>query len=81
MKKITLYGKPGCCLCDEAKDVVERVQENHPFKLEQVDISKDSQLLGKYGERIPLIWVDGKMAFKFRIDEGALVAKLNGSAQ
>ena len=44
MPVVTLYGKPGCHLCDDARAVVERVREQRPFELEEVDVSLDPVL-------------------------------------
>jgi hypothetical protein len=72
MALVTLYGKPGCCLCDEAKDVVSRVRERHPFELEEVDISLDPVLHHRYGERIPVVAVNGEDAFELHVEAAAL---------
>ncbi|MEA2389997.1 MAG: Glutaredoxin-like domain, partial [Solirubrobacteraceae bacterium] len=44
MTRVTLYGKPGCCLCEEAREVVAGVRENVPFELDEVDVSLDPVL-------------------------------------
>ena len=70
--KITLYGKAGCCLCDEAKAAVAEVREEIPFDLEEVDVSVDPRLNREYGERIPVVEVDGEEAFELGVDAAAL---------
>ncbi|MGI9094924.1 MAG: glutaredoxin family protein [Thermoleophilaceae bacterium] len=70
--KLTLYGKAGCCLCDEAKAAVAEVREDIPFDFEEVDISLDPRLHREYGERIPVIDVNGKEAFELGVDAAAL---------
>lgn len=70
--KLTLYGKAGCCLCDEAKAAVAEVREDIPFDLEEVDISLDPRLHREYGERIPVIDVNGEEAFELGVDAAAL---------
>ncbi len=64
MARVTLYGKPGCCLCDEARETVSSVRTRVPFELEEVDISLDPSLHRRYGERIPVLEVDGEVAFE-----------------
>lgn len=76
MHTVTLYTKPGCTLCDEAKDVIEAVRSDIPFALEEVDITTDQTLAGEFGERIPYIFVDGRRAFKFFVDGEALKVQL-----
>ncbi len=72
MTSVTLYGKPGCCLCDEAREAVGAVRGDLPFELEEVDISLDPVLHRRYGERIPVLCVNGEEAFEFRVDAAAL---------
>ncbi len=72
MRRITLYGRPGCHLCDDAQAVLDRVAE--PYDV--VDIEADDELFKRYLERIPVIAVDGEEVFDFFVDEEALRARL-----
>jgi glutaredoxin len=74
--RVVLYGKPGCCLCDEARDAVERVRATHPFELEEVDVSTDAALHREYGERIPVLALDGEELFEFHVDATELARRL-----
>ena len=76
---VTLYGKAGCHLCDDARVVVERVRADHRFELREVDIALDPELHRAYGERIPVLEVDGEELFEFFVDEDALRARLSVS--
>ncbi len=60
MRRITIYSKPGCHLCDLAKDVLQRCRQQREFALEEVDISQDAELLARYGNDIPVILLDGE---------------------
>jgi glutaredoxin len=75
MATVTLYGKPGCCLCDDARAEVARLRDRHGFALEEVDVSLDPLLQRDYGERIPVVAVDGQEACDLGID-GAEVERL-----
>lgn len=66
--RVSLYGKPGCCLCDEAREELERLREKVPFELEEVDVSLDPALHRDYGERIPVVAVDGEEVSELGID-------------
>ena len=68
MTRITLYGRPGCHLCDDARAVLDRVGE--PYDV--VDIESDDTLLSRFLERIPVVAVDGEERFDFFVDEEAL---------
>jgi glutaredoxin len=72
MTKVTLYGKPGCHLCEEARAVVDRVRARRPFELEEVDITRDPALEAEYRERIPVIAIDGQEALELVIEASEL---------
>jgi glutaredoxin len=73
---VTLYGKPGCHLCDDAREVVERVRKEHLFELREVDISLDPVLFREYGERIPVLALNGEELFDYHVEEAVLVERL-----
>jgi len=72
--RLTLYGRPGCHLCDDARVVLERVGE--PF--DEVDITTDDALHARYLERIPVIVLDGEELYDFFVDEPDLRGRLRG---
>ena len=78
MTALTLYSKPGCHLCEEMKDVVERVSRRVPLLLTEIDITTDAALAAQYGEQIPVLLVDGRKAAKYRVAEGELLRILRG---
>ena len=71
MRTVTLYGRPGCHLCDDARAALERVRATLPFRLEEVDIERDDALMRRYLERIPVVAVDGDEVAEFFVDEEA----------
>jgi len=73
---VVLYGKPECCLCDEMKIVVDEVRREVPFTLDIVDISGDAALEAAYGTEVPVLVIDGRKAFKYRVDATALRRRL-----
>jgi glutaredoxin len=73
---VTLYGRPGCHLCDDALAVLERVRADAPFELRTVNIEDDDAVLRAYLERIPVVSVDGEEVYDFFVDEGDLRARL-----
>jgi len=75
---VTLYGKPGCCLCDEARAALRSVRPGRAFELREVDVSLDPVLFRRYGERIPVVEIDGEEAFELGVDRTALERRLAG---
>ena len=76
MRTVTLYGRPGCHLCDEAREALERVRASTPFELLEVDIETDDALHARYLERIPVVALDGEELFDYFVDETALVGRI-----
>ena len=79
MTSVTLYSRPGCHLCDDARAMLERARAQRPFELEEIDIESDDALLRRYLERIPVISLDGEEAFELVVDEPALRERLLGA--
>lgn len=75
-RKITIYSKPDCHLCDVAKDVVERCHQKVEFALEVVDISQNPELLERYRNDIPVILLDGREIARHFVRERKLLELL-----
>jgi glutaredoxin len=77
MSTVTLYTRPGCHLCDDARAVIERVRERAPFQLVEIDIESDDALHRAYLERIPVVELDGEELFEHFVDEAVLAARVH----
>ena len=73
---VTLYTRPGCHLCDDARAAIERVRERTPFSLVEIDIESDDALHRAYLERIPVVELDGEELFEHFVDEATLAARI-----
>ncbi len=81
--EVVLYGREGCCLCDDAREVLRGAQQQFPFTLRELDIEQDDRLLAAYLERIPVVAIDGTELFEFFVDEARLhqaLAKAAGTS-
>jgi hypothetical protein len=74
--KVEIYTKADCYLCDELKAVVLRVRARIPFELSEVDITSDPALYAKYRYDIPVLMVEGRMAFRHRVTDAELESRL-----
>jgi glutaredoxin len=74
--KVEIYSRPGCHLCDEAKEVIERVGRRVAFSLRVINIETDPELEKRYGEEIPVVFVNGMPAFRYRVDEAEFEKKV-----
>jgi hypothetical protein len=76
--RITLIGKPGCHLCDDARSVVERVAADTGTDWDELSILDDAALAEQYWEHIPVVLVDGEQHDFWRVDEARLRSALAG---
>jgi glutaredoxin len=67
MIRVVVYGKPGCHLCDEAQEELRRFQADFVFEIAKVDIESDPKLFDEMKHDIPVIEVDGKRLWKYRV--------------
>ncbi|SEC31454.1 Glutaredoxin [Nocardioides exalbidus] len=70
--RVTLYSRPGCHLCDDARVVIARVCADLGETFEEVNIESDDGLEDRFGEEIPVTFVDGKQHDYWRVDEARL---------
>ena len=80
--RVTLYSRPGCHLCDDARAVVAAVCEELGESFAEVDITAgpDADALAEaYGEEIPVTFVDGRQHDFWRVDADRLRAALTGA--
>jgi glutaredoxin len=75
-REIVLYGKADCHLCEEMKAVVERVASKRGLLIREVDVTTNPELERRYGGEIPLLFIDGRKAFKYRVTDEALIQRL-----
>lgn len=71
-RTVTLVGKPGCHLCDEAREVLLRVTAELGVTFEEKDITRDEELYRRYWEQIPVTLIDGRQHDFWRVDEKRL---------
>jgi len=74
--RVTVYMRPGCHLCDVAREIIERVCLDLGESYVEIDIDSDPALLAAYGEEIPVTLVDGARHDFWRVDEARLRAAL-----
>ena len=78
MKEIVLYTRPGCHLCEEARQsIVALRDEGYRFDLSELDIETDEELLRAFLERIPVVAVNGEIVSELALDSSALRARLD----
>lgn len=77
-REVTVLSREECHLCDVAIETIERVASDldATVAIEVVDVDADPSLADEYGDRVPYVLVDGRPAFKYRVDEAGMRALL-----
>lgn len=74
---LTLYSKPGCHLCEDVRALLDELQPERGFVLEEIDITTRDELFARYRYEIPVVLKDGVEIARGRIDEGQLIARID----
>ena len=63
-----MYSRTTCGLCDEAREVILAVRAEHHFEYEEVFVDGQADLEGRYGQRVPVVLVNGEEEFDLHVD-------------
>ena len=75
-QKLILYSRRDCCLCEEMKAVIRRVASRVALQLEEIDVDTSPELQERYGNEVPVLFIDERKAFKYRVTRKELEKKL-----
>jgi glutaredoxin len=75
---VTLYGRPGCHLCEEARERLLHLQSTGAqFELREVDIESDERLLRSMLELIPVVEVEGERVSELLVEPDAVLRRID----
>jgi glutaredoxin len=77
--RLLLYSRSDCCLCDEMKTIVRQVGRKTSLIVEEIDVDSSDNLREKYGEEVPVLFINGRKAFKYRLTAKQLATRLKSS--
>jgi glutaredoxin len=77
--QVTLYTRTGCCLCDDAKRVIAAARQRADFDYAEIDIDTDLDLVRLYNDEVPVITINRRKAFKYKVNMNDLLKKLTAS--
>lgn len=66
---VILWGKPGCCLCDRAEEILRRLQQEYPLQIDKRDIMTDPDASERYRLVIPVVEIVGGPRFEGKVTE------------
>lgn len=73
---VEIYSKENCHLCEDVKKIIKKVNSIKEFTFKEIDITQDPDIFEKFKYDIPVVHINGKIAFKYRIDENEFIHKL-----
>ena len=78
MHSVVVYSRKGCHLCDVVKETLTQLQGGADFQWSEVDIDTDPYLRQNYNDEVPVVFIDGRKAFKYRMDKTQFLRALEG---
>ena len=83
MHEVVVYSRKGCHLCDIVKETLAQVQGQGEaeFEWREVDIDGDPELRHRYNDEVPVVFIDGRKAFKYHMDARQFLRALAGRAR
>ena len=79
MYEIVVYSRKGCHLCDIVKETLAELQGAADFHWREIDIDTDSVLQQKFNDEVPVVFINGRKAFKYRLDRTQFLRALERS--
>lgn len=78
MHEVVVYSRKGCHLCDIVKEQLAQLEPANDFHWREIDIDADPELQRKYNDEVPVVFIDGRKAFKYRMDPAQFRRTLAG---
>jgi glutaredoxin len=76
-RQVVLYSRKGCHLCEIVKETLGKLHRRGGFNWREVDVDSDEQLRRQFSDEVPVVFIDGRKAFKYRMDEREFLRKLD----
>ena len=75
-RQVIVYSRKGCHLCEIVKETLSKLERRGSFTWKEIDVDGDDQLRRQYNDEVPVVFIDGHKAFKYRMDEREFLRKL-----
>jgi glutaredoxin len=74
--QVILYSRKGCHLCEVVKESLAKLSRRTQFTLQEIDVDSDLNLRRQFTDEVPVVFINGQKAFKYRMDEKEFLKKL-----
>jgi|HubBroStandDraft_6_1064221.scaffolds.fasta_scaffold212095_2 glutaredoxin len=75
-RSVVVYSRKGCHLCEVVKESLSKLSRRGGFTWQEVDVDMDFELRRQFNDEVPVVFIDGRKAFKYRMDEQEFLRKL-----
>jgi glutaredoxin len=75
-RTVFVYSRKGCHLCEVVKESLSKLSRRGGFIWREIDVDADTELRRQYNDEVPVVFIDGRKAFKYRMDEQEFLRKL-----
>jgi glutaredoxin len=76
-REVLLYSRKGCHLCQVVKESLAKLSRHGGFAWREIDVDGDEQLRRQFNDEVPVVFIDGKKAFKYRMDERDFLRRIS----
>lgn len=75
-RTVVVYSRKGCHLCEVVKESLSKLSRRGGFIWREIDVDADNELRHQFNDEVPVVFIDGRKAFKYRMDEQEFLRKL-----
>ena len=76
-RSVIVYSRKGCHLCEVVKESLAKLSRRGGFTWSEVDVDTNPELRREYNDQVPVVFIDGRKAFKYHMDEREFLRKLS----
>ena len=76
LREVVVYSRKGCHLCEIVNETLVKLQRRGGFSWSEIDVDSDDELRRQFTDEVPVVFIDGRKAFKYRMDEREFLRKL-----
>jgi glutaredoxin len=75
--EVVVYSRKGCHLCEIVKESIAKLHKRGGFTWREIDVDSDSEIRRLYNDQVPVVFINGRKAFKYRMDEQEFLRRLS----
>ncbi|MGA2855861.1 MAG: glutaredoxin family protein [Candidatus Sulfotelmatobacter sp.] len=76
-RSVVVYSRKGCHLCEVVKESLSKLSRRGGFIWREIDVDTDAELRRQFNDEVPVVFIDGRKAFKYRMDEKEFLRRLD----